>query len=47
MFALEQISYLLTRKIAIEDKVYLKTYYNHHPWSVAVDTTPQKKHTHT
>ncbi len=29
-------------KVTLEDKVYLDTYYNHQPWSVAVDKTPTK-----
>jgi hypothetical protein len=26
-------------KVAFEDKVYLKTYYKHQPWSVVMDLT--------
>ncbi len=29
-------------KVAIEDKVYPKTYYRHQPWSIAMDETPTK-----
>jgi hypothetical protein len=29
-------------EVALEDKVYPKTYYNHQPWSVAMDETPTK-----
>jgi hypothetical protein len=27
-------------KVALEDKLYLETYYKHQPWSVAMDETP-------
>ncbi len=29
-------------KVALEDKVYLETYYNHQPRSVVMDETPTK-----
>jgi hypothetical protein len=33
-------------EVALDDKVYLEMYYNHQPWSVAVDETPSKIKTH-
>ncbi len=33
-------------KVALEDKVYPKTYYNHQPWNVAVEKTPAKIKAH-
>jgi hypothetical protein len=33
-------------KVALEDKVYLETYYSHKPWSVTMDETPAKVKAH-
>jgi hypothetical protein len=38
----ETISNIYELEVALEDKVYLKTYYNHQPRSVAMDETLAK-----